>query len=108
MLGNKNRRSQSKRAIAREILIWTVCSYGPLHLSELQAALAPSFGEFLSLEDTLSQVCGQVIRATDRKVTVVHATGRHFLLNQSNGFVDKQENYQRLALLCLWYLSDDD
>ena len=108
MLGNINQQSPSKRAIAREILIWTVCSYRPLSLYELQAALAPSFGEFLSLEDTISQVCGQFIRVTDRKVTLVHATGRHFLLNQSDGFIDKQESHQKIALACLRYLSDDN
>lgn len=107
MLGHIIHQSPSKRAIAREILTWMVCSYRPLGLLELQAALAPAFGEFLSLEDTITQICGHFVRVTDRKVTLVHATGRHFLLNQSNGFIDRYEGHQKLALACLQYLSDD-
>ncbi|KAL8643449.1 MAG: hypothetical protein Q9226_008364, partial [Calogaya cf. arnoldii] len=107
MLGHVIQQTPSKRAIAREILTWTACSYRPLSLLELQAALAPTYGEFLSLEDTISQICGHFVRVTDSKVTLVHATGRHFLLNQSNGFIDRYYGHQKLALVCLRYLSDD-
>ncbi|KAL8804696.1 MAG: hypothetical protein Q9182_002388 [Xanthomendoza sp. 2 TL-2023] len=107
MLGHINQQNPSKRAMAREILTWIVCSYRPLSLFELQAALTPTFGEFLSLEDTISQICGHFVRVTDSKVTLVHATGRQFLLNQSSGFIDKHEGHQKLALACLRYLSDD-
>ncbi|CAL8574483.1 hypothetical protein XPA_000443 [Xanthoria parietina] len=107
MLGHIIHQNPSKRAIAREILYWIVCSYRPLGLLELQAALAPAFGEFLSLEDTITQICGHFVRVSDGKVTLVHATGRHFLLNQSSGFIDRYEGHQKLALACLRYLSDD-
>ena len=108
MLSNIRQQNPRKQAIAKAILIWTVCSYRPLRLSELQAALAPAFGDFLSLEDTISQTCGHFIRVIDEKVALVHATGRHFLLNQSLGFIDKQESHQKLAVACLRYLSDDN
>lgn len=108
MLSNVKQQSPRKRAIAKAILTWTACSYRPLRLSELQAALAPAFGDFISLEETISQICGHFIRVTDGKVTWVHATARHFLLNQSSGFIDKQGSHEELALACLQYLSDDN
>ncbi|KAL9018256.1 MAG: hypothetical protein Q9185_004422 [Variospora sp. 1 TL-2023] len=108
MLGHITRQNPSKRAMAREILTWIVCSYRPLDLFELKAALTTTFGEFLSLEDTISQICGHFVRVTDGKVTLVHATGRDFLVNQSNGFIERHEGHQKLALACLRYLSDDN
>ncbi|KAL8853982.1 MAG: hypothetical protein Q9221_001105 [Calogaya cf. arnoldii] len=107
MLGQIVQQTPSQRAIAREILTWSVCSYRPLDLLELQAALAPTYGEFLSLKDTISQICGHFVRVTDSKVELVHTTGRYFLLNQSNGFIDWHYGHQKLALVCLRYLSDD-
>lgn len=107
MLRNVLQQNPRKRDIAQAILTWAVCSYRPLSLSELRAALAPHFGDFLSLEETINQICGHFIRVTDEKVTLVHATARHFLLNQSLGFIDKQGSHQELALACLQFLSDD-
>ena len=107
MLANVRQGGPRKLVIARAILTWTVCSYRPLRLSELQAALASDFGNFLSLKNTIGQICGQFIRVTDERVMLVHTTARDFLLNQSLGFIDKQESHQSLALACLRYLSDD-
>ena len=108
MLNNVKQQNPRKLAIAKAILTWTVCAFRPLCLSELQAALAPAFGEFLSLEETVSQVCGNFIRVTNGEVSLVHITGRHFLLNRSLGFIDMRESHQKLALACLRYLSDDN
>ena len=108
MLNNVKQQNPRKLAIAKAILTWTVCSFRPLRLSELQAALAPAFGEFLSLEETVSQVCGNFVRVTNGEVSLVHITGRHFLLNRSLGFVDMHESHRKLALACLRYISDDN
>ena len=108
MLNNVKQQNPRKLAIAKAILTWAVCSFRPLRMSEIQAALAPTFGEFLSLEETISQVCGNFVRVTNGEVTLVHITGRQFLLNRSLGFIDKHESHQKLALACLGYLSDDN
>ena len=93
--------------IAQEILTWAVCSFRPLRLSELQAALLPKFDGFVSLEDTIGQICGNFIHVNNDQVTLVHATAHHFLLNKTDGFISKHESHEHLAIACLRYLSDD-
>lgn len=96
------------RDIAREILTWTVCSFRPLRIAELQAALLPKFEGFVNLEDTIRQICGHFVQITDEHITLVHATARHFLLSRGDGFIQKDESHEQLALVCLRYLSDDN
>ena len=96
------------REIAQEILTWAVCSFRPLRIAELRAALLPMFDGFVSLEDTIGQICGHFIHVSNEQITLVHATARHFLLNKSDGFISKHESHEHLALACIRYLSDDN
>ena len=107
MLENVTGQSDRNREIAREILTWAVCSFRPLRLLELQAALLPRVEGFVSLEDTIGQICGNFINVNNDQITLVHATARHFLLHESDGFINKDESHEYLALACLKFLSDD-
>ncbi|KAL9613168.1 MAG: hypothetical protein Q9167_002288 [Letrouitia subvulpina] len=107
MLTNIINQTDRNRCIAKEILTWAVCSFRYLELSELQAALLPDFDGFVSLKDTISQICGHFINVNDDRVTLVHATAYQFLLHDSNGFIGKHESHERLALSCLRYLSNE-
>lgn len=39
---------------------------------------------------------------------LVHATARNFLLSESDGFINKHESHEHLALVCLQFLSDEN
>ena len=108
MLVNVVSQSDRNREIARKILIWAVCSFRPLHLSELEAALLPEFDGFVSLEDTIAQICGHFISVSNDQVMLVHATAKNFLLSESDGFIKKHDSHQHLALTCLEFLSDEN
>lgn len=99
--------NQRNCEIAQEILTWAVCSFRPLRISELQAALQLEFERFVSLADTVIQLCGNFVNVINDHVMPVHATARSFLLDKSNGFIDKRNSNEHLALACLNYLSDD-
>lgn len=107
MLRTVIRQNARNREIAREILTWAVCSFRPLRIAELQSALLPKFEGFVSLEDTIGQICGNFVQISNDQITLVHATARHFLLNSSNGFIRDLESHEHLALVCVQYLSDD-
>ena len=96
------------REMAQEILTWAVCSFRPLRTAELKAALLPKFAGFVSLEDTIGQICGHFIHVSNEQAMLVHATARYFLLNKSDGFIRKHESHEQLAMACIRYLSDDN
>ena len=108
MLVNVVGQSDRNREIARKILIWAVCSFRPLRLCELEAALLPEFEGFISLENTIAQICGHFISVNNDQVTLVHATARDFLLSESDGFINKHDSHEHLALACLQFLSDEN
>ena len=108
MLVNVVSQSDRNREIARKILIWAVCSFRPLRLSELEAALLPEYDGFVSLEDTIAQICGHFISVNNEQVMLGHATARNFLLSESDGFIKKYESHEHLALACLQFLSDEN
>jgi WD40 repeat protein len=105
-------KSQDQRLqdMAQRILTWATCSFRPMKLAELQAALEPEFGGFISLKDTIIQICGHFVRIDGDSVSLIHATARRFLVTPDGNdpeFVSSQDGHEALAQACLQYLSDD-
>jgi WD40 repeat protein len=106
-------RSQAARlqTMAQRILTWSICSWRPLSIAELQKALEPEFRGFVNLEYTITQICGHFITVTNRKIALVHATARDFLLASRDGsppFIERRDGHQLLATACLRTLSSDE
>ena len=96
--------------MARRILTWATCSFRPIKIAELQAALEPEFGGFISLKDTIIQICGHFVRIDGDNVSLIHATARRFLVTPDGdkpALVPSQGGHETLAKACLRYLSDD-
>ena len=100
------------RDMAVQILTWATCSFRPLRISELQVALEPRFGSFVSLEDTIVQICGQFVRIDPgvSTVSLIHATARQFLSTATTdrkAFIDNEKAHEDLAKICIGHLSRD-
>ncbi|KAM7215743.1 hypothetical protein V8F06_008853 [Rhypophila decipiens] len=100
------------RAIASRILTWTVCAFRPLELAELNVGLSFELGDFVDLETTISQVCGNFVVVTKpkSKVVLVHDTARHFLLHKSVGLpieIDYRAGHEYAAETCLKFVMDE-
>lgn len=107
-----NVKSQDPRLqdISRTILTWATCSSRPMKVAELQAALEPEFGGFISLKDTIVQICGHFVRIDGDNVSLIHATARRFLVSPDGDepeLVSSQGGHETLSKACLRYLSDD-
>ncbi|KAK4150207.1 hypothetical protein C8A00DRAFT_37212, partial [Chaetomidium leptoderma] len=73
---------ETPRDLASRILTWALCSFRPLELSELEIALAPDFGAFLNLKDTVTQICANFVVVKNSQVALIHDTARGFLLHR--------------------------
>ncbi|KAH6843034.1 NACHT and WD domain-containing protein, variant [Chaetomium sp. MPI-CAGE-AT-0009] len=103
------------REMARRILTWATCSWRPLRLEELQAALEPEFSNFINLEDTVTQICANSISITPladsrKQVSLIHKTARDFLCegDLKGGtlpVINPPSGHLHLALVCIRYLS---
>lgn len=96
--------------MALRILTWATCNYRPLRIEELEEALHPDFQNFTSLRNTIVRICSHFIRVDDGTISLIHATARHFLLNESEAeppVVDFHQGHDHIALVCLRYLSSD-
>jgi WD40 repeat protein len=101
--------TQRLRTMALRMLTWTACASRPLHLDELKIALSSEFDGFVSLEDTIIQICGHFVRIDKSKVFLIHSTARQFLLDHTeerSPFIDRRQAHEHVALRCLEYLSD--
>lgn len=110
MLARIRRQSPRYQAIASRILTWAVCSWRPLTIAELEIVLHPEFTGFLSLEETVVEICAHFISVDVTKVSIIHATAHDFLLrNNIKGgtFVDSRLGHQHLAIVCLQHLCSD-
>src|SRR5271155_388697 len=99
---------ERSREMAARILTWTACSYRPLRVLELRAALELEFGGLVSLEGTIAQICGHLVRVHHSEVTPLHETVRAFL-HQSLSTLSTSgpQGHEYLALTCIQYLSND-
>ena len=98
------------RSIALRMLTWIACASRPLHLNELRMALSPEFDGFVSLEDTITQICGHFVKIDKSRVFLIHATARQFLLGETDerhSYIDRREGHEHLALKCVEFLSDE-
>lgn len=109
MLSNIRAQKPRQCEIAKRILTWIACSFRPLTVAELKAALASEFDDFVNLEDTITQVCGHFVSVNNSKITLIHATAKEFLFQDSgdSAYLNRQRAHEYLALTCLSYLSDD-
>ena len=97
------------RDMALKILNWTACSFRPLRLVELKVALAADFGDFVSLEHTIVQICGDFVKVENFKILPIHATARQFLFDHATKtvIIDFHQGHEQIALKCIQFLSDD-
>ncbi|KAH8646721.1 NACHT and WD domain protein [Xylariales sp. PMI_506] len=97
------------RLIASRILTWALCAFRPLELSELEVALAHEFGEFLSLNTTVTQTCGNFIRVERSRVILIHGTARNFLQSRTEELplsIDYSQGHEHISETCLNFLMD--
>jgi WD40 repeat protein len=95
--------------MAQKILTWTACAMRPLQVMELQQALSPEFGNFVSLEDTIMQICGQFVVVEKSRVSLIHQTAVQFLLHESEGHslpITTRSGHTYLAIACINFLSN--
>lgn len=99
-----------QQEISGRILTWAACSLRPIKLTELQVALEPEFGGFVSLRDTITQICGNFVRVDGCAVSLIHRTARQFLVmsvKDQPEMVPYHAGHEYLATTCLRYLCDD-
>lgn len=95
--------------MAQKILTWAVCAMRPLHIMELQHALFSEFGNFVSLEDTITQICGQFVVVEKSRVLLIHQTAVQFLLHKTEGLsipITTRSGHAYLAVACVNFLSN--
>lgn len=95
--------------LAQKILMWTACAMRPLEITELQQVLSPDFGNFVSLEDTIMQICGQFVTVENSKASLIHQTAVQFLLHESKGHsspITTGGGHTHLAIACINFLSN--
>ena len=99
-----------QQLMAKRILSWAACCWRPLSIAELQTALEPEFTGFVSLQETIVQICGSFISVDNGKVSLIHTTAREFLLQIRGGapaFIHSGLCHEHIATVCLKYLSDE-
>lgn len=109
MLDDIARRTPKIRAMATRILTWIVCSFRPLEVVELKAALVPEFTDFTNLASTVEEICGQFAVVNHRKVNLIHETARSFLLHKTSNLplrIDGPLGHEHAAQTCIDFLSD--
>ncbi|KAF2759829.1 WD40 repeat-like protein [Pseudovirgaria hyperparasitica] len=110
MLKSVNSQSPHLKAMATRIITWVVCSSRPLGIDELQTALEPDFSGFTKLEDSIVQLCGNLVSVDHGRISIVHATARQFLLKPQGGnpaFVSAKDGHELIAIRALKYLCDE-
>ncbi|KAL8907648.1 MAG: hypothetical protein Q9207_001300 [Kuettlingeria erythrocarpa] len=97
------------RNMALKMLSWVACAFRPLRLAELEVALSAQFGDFVSLENTVVQICGYFVRVENSRILLIHATARQFLFNRATrtAIIGFHQGHEDIALKCLDFLSDD-
>ncbi|KAL8861263.1 MAG: hypothetical protein Q9178_002479 [Gyalolechia marmorata] len=72
-------------------------------------ALCAQFGDFVSLENTVVQICGYFIRVENSRILLIHATARQFLFDRATrpAIISYHQGHEEVALRCLEFLSDD-
>lgn len=98
------------QGIAFRVLAWASYGFRPLSVTELDAALKPEYDGFVSLSDTVVQICGHFVRVDDDTISLIHSTARQFLLSSSSVIEEHLGTstcHDHLAIACLQYLCQD-
>ena len=101
------------KVLSKAILIWTVCSTGPLTTVELLHALQIDIKDSIdSIERSIFSNCGQLVYVDSHsRVQIIHQTARDYLLQAGvhpEFGIDKRLGHKRLALSCLQYLNGNE
>ncbi|KAH0563489.1 hypothetical protein GP486_001940 [Trichoglossum hirsutum] len=101
------------KALAKAILIWSVCSIRPLSTVELHHALEMDIKDTIdNVERSIATGCGHLVFVdAQSRVQLVHLTAREFLTRgaiQSEFAINKHTGHKRLAMTCLQYLSGNE
>ncbi|KAI1314239.1 hypothetical protein F5Y03DRAFT_336508 [Xylaria venustula] len=110
MISNVKSQPSRLQSIAFRVLAWASCGFRPLSISELDAALKPEYAGFVSLSETITQICGHFVRVDGDTISLIHSTARQFLLSSSNiieEHLDAGTCHDHLAISCLKYLCQD-
>ncbi|KAL8668337.1 MAG: hypothetical protein Q9168_007032 [Polycauliona sp. 1 TL-2023] len=109
MIANVMDHQPRLRDMALKMLSWVACASRPLRLVELEVALSAQFGDFVSLENTIVQICGYFVRVENSKILLIHATARQFLFDRATrpAIINCHQGHEDIALKCLEFLSDD-
>lgn len=96
------------RTIALRILSWVACASCPLRLSELRVVLSAEFGDFVSLENTVVQICGQFVSVEHSMIFLIHATARQYLFDHTSqpAIINLHRAHEHAAWKCLEFLSN--
>ena len=95
----ENNPKEADRILAKRLLTWIVGAYRPLNLQELSQALAAEFPDFLDLERSIQEVCGQfVVIDRSKHAALVHKTARDYLTQTPNlhFYIDEKEAHEEL------------
>jgi WD40 repeat protein len=109
MIKKISQQAQRPRSIAQRILTWATCGFRPLEVTELENALSFEFGEFVSLKDTIKQLCENFVVIEKGRITLIHHTARHFLLNMTGDFplkIDIRSGNEHIAKVCIDFLTN--
>ena len=91
--------------IARWIILWTLSSFQPLRLPQLQEALqfGPPAEKVEALEHWLTKLCGNIVVVDqEKRVQPLHATAREFLLaDTTTGYAITANTHLHIAKVCL-------
>lgn len=97
------------RTMATRILTLAVCSFRPLEIAELEVALKPEFRDFVSLRNTVEEICGHFIVVNKSTVTLIHQTAHQFLLSKTFDLPIKivgHEGHEYIATVCIDFLAE--
>ncbi|KAI1259686.1 hypothetical protein F5Y18DRAFT_432995 [Xylariaceae sp. FL1019] len=109
MLHNVQSQPPRLQQIAFRVLTWASYGFRPLSILELDEALKPEYDGFLSLSETVVQICGHFVRVDNDTVSLIHSTARQFLLESNNiqEYTGVETGHDHLAIRCLQYLCHD-
>lgn len=103
-LADQFRSRPQDQLMGHAIVKWVTCSRRPLHLDELETALADVYPRIMDMRQTIQRLCGEFV-SVDKKGTVsmMHSSARDYLLSNSSlrYYVERQQAHQMLFSRCL-------
>ena len=77
---------------------------------KIKVTLSSEFDRFFSLEETIIQICGKLVRIDKSRVLLIHVTARYYFLGEIEErdlFINCHKGHEHIALRCLDFLSDE-